>query len=60
MWLDVVFWLVLFIVVIWIIIKSGLLLRLAEGASRDIYARLSAEEKAKFDEIVKQESIKKP
>lgn len=60
MWLDIVFWLVLFIAVIWIIIKSGILLRLAEGTSKDIYARLSEEEKAKFDEIAKQESNKNP
>ena len=58
MWLDIVFWVALIATALWILKKSGLLLKLAEAASRRTYALLSPEEKAKFDTIVEEESLK--
>jgi hypothetical protein len=58
MWLDIVFWIVLITTAVWVLKKSGLLLMLLEVASRRTYVRLSPEEKAKFDTIVEEESLK--
>ncbi len=58
MWLDIVLWVALIATALWILKKSGLLLTPAEAASRRVYDRLSPEEKAKFDTIVEEESLK--
>ena len=58
MWLDIVFWVALITTALWILKKSGLLLILLKAASRRTYGRLSPEEKAKYDTIVEEESLK--
>ncbi len=58
MWRDIVFWVALIATALWILKKSGFLLKLAEALSRRTYDRLSPEEKAKFDAIVEEESLK--
>ena len=58
MWLDVVLWAILIGITLWVLKKSGLILMLLEWSSRGTYARLSPEDKAKWDAIVEEECIK--
>ena len=56
MWLDIILWILLIVMLLWVIKKSNIFLKIAEASSRSIYTRLSPEEKVKFDKIAEEES----
>ena len=58
MWLDIILWILLIVMLLWVIKKSNIFLKIAEASSRSIYTRLSPEEKVKFDKIAEEESLK--
>ncbi len=58
MWFDILFWVALIVILLWILKKSGILLRLLEANTRKSYDRLNPEEKAKFDAIIEEERRK--
>jgi len=58
MWFDILFWVALIVILLWILKKSGILLRLLEANTRKIYDRLNPEEKPKFDAIIEEERRK--